>query len=580
MNKARIIEVLAEIGTLLELKGENPFKCRAYANVARGLSSVPEDELTRLATAHQLQEIKGVGPALAGQLGELVLTGACTFHQELLAATPPGLLEMLKVPGLGPKKAKTIHEQLGVSTLGELEYACTENRLASLAGFGAKTQEKVLAGIAHLRKNAGRFLYPVAREAADRLLAMLRALPQVELVEVAGSLRRRKEIVQDVDLVCATADAAGVMQAFVTAPGVQEVIGHGPTKSSVRVESGLQVDLRAVTRAEYPFALAYFTGSKEHNTSLRGRAKKLALKLNEYGLFRADETGVPCASEAEVYAALGLKYIAPEMREDAGELEAAEADALPELIEADQLTGVFHCHSTYSDGSASIKDMALAAKQLGYRYLGLSDHSQTAAYARGLKLERLIEQWAEIDQLNAELKDFRILKGIESDILPDGRLDYEDEVLARFDFVIGSVHANFNLDREAQTKRILRAIENPYLTMVGHLTGRLLLARAGLEVDVDAVIDHAAKHHTVLELNANPHRLDLDWRHLKRAQEKGVTLSINPDAHSTDALANTAIGAGIARKGWVRAASVLNARPLDQVLEFLAAQRRAKGARA
>lgn len=578
MNKARVIEVLEEIGVLLELKGENPFKCRAYANAARSLGSIDEDALRAMATGKRLTEIKGVGAGLAPQLEELVLAGSCGFHQELLAATPPGLFEMLKVPGLGPKKVKAIHESLGVATLGELEYACTENRLANLPGFGAKTQEKVLKGIAHLRTNAGRFLYPVARAAADGLLALLRKLPAVERLEVAGSLRRRKEIVQDVDILCATSDAAAVMQAFVTAPGAQEVIGHGPTKSSIRVESGLQVDLRAVTRQEYPFALAYFTGSKEHNTAMRGRAKKLDLKLNEYGLFRADDTCVPCESEEDIFKALGLKYIAPELREDAGEIEAAEAGSLPELIEERHLTGVFHCHSTYSDGSASIKEMALAAKKLGYKFLGLSDHSQTAAYAGGLKVERVLEQWKEIDALNAELKDFRILKGIESDILPDGRLDYDDEVLSRFDFVIGSVHASFNLDREAQTRRLMRAIENPYLTMVGHLTGRLLLARAGFELDVDAVIDHAAKHHTVIELNANPHRLDLDWRHLKRAQDRGVTISINPDAHSTDGLADTGIGAGIARKGWVGPAMVLNARPLDQVLAFLAEQKRLKGA--
>jgi DNA polymerase (family 10) len=573
-----MIGLLEEIATLLELKGENPFKCRAYSNVARMLGSVAEDELRKLCAEKRLREIKGVGPGIVKDLEELIGEGKVTLHQELLAATPPGLLDMLKVPSLGPKKVKTIFDELGIATVGELEYACNENRLANLKGFGPKSQEKVLAGIAHLKTSAGRFLYAAGRKAADQLLAKLAGLPAVAKVEVAGSLRRRKEIIQDIDLVCATADAEAVMEAFTSSPGVKEIIGRGPTKSSVRLDSGLQVDLRAVTAEEYPFALLYFTGSKEHNTAMRGRAKRMEFKLNEYGLFRADETRVACASEEEIFKALGLAYIPPEIREDAGEFEAAEAGALPGLVEPEHLKGVFHCHTTYSDGSASVKEMALAARKLGYAYMGLSDHSQTAAYAGGLKVDRLLAQWAEIDQVNAELGDFRILKGIESDILPDGRLDYDDSVLAQFDFVIGSVHSSFQLDRAAQTQRILRAMENPYLTMVGHLTGRILLARAGIEVDVEAILEGAAKHHVVIELNANPQRLDMDWRHLKSAQDRGLLISINPDAHSTDALKNMALNAGIARKGWIRPGTVLNAKPLPEVLAFFAEQRKRKGA--
>lgn len=578
MDKQGMIALLEEVATLLELKGENPFKCRAYANVARLLGSVSEEELRTLCAQKRLRELKGVGPGLVKDLEQLVGEGRVTLHQELVAATPPGLLEMLRIPSLGPKKVRAIFEELGIATVGELEYACTENRLANLKGFGPKSQEKVLSGIAHLKTSAGRFLYAAGRKAADQLLARMAAVPAVKRVEVAGSLRRRKEIIQDVDLVCATADADAVMDALVSSPGVKEIIGRGPTKCSVRLQTGLQVDLRAVTVTEYPFALLYFTGSKEHNTSLRSRAKRMELRLNEYGLFRADESSIACASEEEIFRALGLSYIPPELREDAGELEAAEAGALPPLVEPGDLRGVLHCHTTWSDGSASVKDMALAARKLGYGYIGLSDHSQTAAYAGGLKVERVREQWAQIDRVNAELGDFRILKGIESDILPDGRLDYDDEVLSGFDFVIGSVHSAFHLDREAQTRRVQKAMENPYLTMVGHLTGRILLARAGFELDVDAVLEAAAKHHVVMEFNVNPQRLDLDWRHLRRAQERGVLISINPDAHSVDGLEDMAVGAAVARKGWIRPESVLNAKPLPEVLAFLSGQRRRKGA--
>jgi DNA polymerase (family 10) len=578
MNKSEIARVLEEVGTLLELAGENPFKARAYYNLARTVTASSAD-LDRMAKDGRLEEIPGVGKGLAEKLSELLLTGKMTYHEELLAATPAGLLELLRVPSLGPKKVKVIYEELQVKTLGELEYACKENRLASLPGFGARSQEKVLKGLAQIARHAGRFLYPEAREVARALAERLAAHAAVKRIEVAGSVRRHKETVGDVDIVCATASPEEVMEAFVSLPGTESVVVRGPTKTSVVTSAGLQVDLRAVTDAEFPFALQYFTGSKEHNTSLRALARRHDLKLNEYGLFGEGDRPVACATEADVYARLGLAYIPPELREDAGEIQAAAAGPLPELVSQGDIRGVFHCHSVDSDGSATIEQMALAARALGYEYIGLSDHSQTAAYARGLTVARVKEQWARIDELNARLaaRGIRILKGIESDILPDGRLDYEPEILAQFDFVIGSVHASFQLPREEQTARLLRAMESPYLTMVGHLTGRLLLGRDGFDVDIDAIIEGAARHHVVLEVNANPHRLDVDWRHLRRAQERGVSVSINPDAHSTQGIADTGIGVGIARKGWIRPATVVNALPLDRVTAFLADQRARKG---
>ncbi|MBI5367276.1 MAG: DNA polymerase/3'-5' exonuclease PolX [Planctomycetes bacterium] len=567
MDKTHVAEILDEVGTLLELRGENPFKCRAYHAAARTIDGLPGD-LAQMLADGSLAEVKGIGAALTEKISELVTTGSLAYHRELRAAVPDGVLELLRVPGLGPKKVKAIHEHLGVASLGDLEYACRENRLLALDGFGAKSQQKILEGIERLRRNVGRYLSSFAAAEARTLYDLLRAHPDVIRLEIAGSVRRRKETSKDIDLVASAARSDRIMSTFTTGPGVESVTGSGETKSSVVLASGIAADLRVVSDAQFPCALAYFTGSKEHNVALRGRAQRLGLKLNEYGLYRGEEP-VPCADEAAIYAALGLAYVPPELREDAGELEAAERRMLPELVERGRLRGVFHVHTRWSDGTGEIEEVARAAQALGFEYLGLSDHSQSARYARGLSIEQVREQWAEIDQVNARLKGLRILKGIESDILKDGALDYPDEILAGFEFVIGSVHSHFGLSEAEQTERIERALAHPRLTMLGHPTGRLLLGRDGYAVDMVRVIAAAARHRKVIEVNASPQRLDLDWRLMRRAKEAGVNIAINPDAHTLAGLADVDYGIGVARKGWLTAADVVTTRGLGEILAWL-----------
>lgn len=575
MDKNQAADALEEIAVLLELLGENPFKTRAYVNGARTLRGL-EGDLAAVVAAGGLAELRGFGPALIEKVTELVTAGRSSYLQDLRAKVPPGLLDLLRIPGLGPKRVKEIHDLLGVATLGELEYACHENRLAGLPGFGEKMQARVLAGIAVVKKHAERFLLDVASAEGARLERALAGLPGVKRISLAGSLRRRRETVGDLDLVVATAEPESVMKSFVGWKGVEEVLAHGDTKSSVRLDSGLQVDLRAVTEGQFPFALLYFTGSKEHNVALRARAQKRGWKLNEYGLFREDDILVPCRDEAAVYKALGLAYVEPELREDLGEIAAAEEDALPVLLEEKDLRGVLHCHSTYSDGANTVREMALAARELGFAYIGMSDHSQSARYAHGMTPNEVKRQHEEIDRLNDELEGIRILKGVECDILADGELDYPDRILASFDFLIGSIHSRFGLDVRAMTKRLVTAIHDPHLDVVGHLTGRLLLSREPYALDVDAVLEAAAKEGVVVEINANPHRLDLDWRACHGFQKRGGMVSINPDAHRTEGLKDVTYGVGIARKGWLTKDDVLNALPLEKALARFSRRRKGR----
>lgn len=574
MDKKSVVAALEEIAVLLELSGANPFKSRAFQNGARALQSYDADLAAGLDSG-ELAALKGVGKGLLTEIEALVRTGKSPALEELRAEVPEGLLEMLEVPGLGPKRVKLLHDQLGITSLGELEYACNENRLVQLDGFGAKTQEKILRGIDTVRRFSGRHLLSDAWDLADHLRERIGAIEGVRKIELAGSIRRRKETIGDVDLLVSADDAARVHEAFTHLDGVVEVLGSGDTKSSVRLDSGIQVDLRTVTPEQFPFALVYFTGSKEHNTHLRQRAKDRGLKLNEYGLFPVDaDTSLDCATEAEVYEALGLHPIAPELREDRGEVEAAEAGALDELVTEQHIRGALHNHTTYSDGAHSVREMAEAARALGWQYLGLSDHSQSAFYANGLKADAIARQHEEIDEVNASFDDFVVLKGIESDILRDGSLDYDEEILARMDFVVASVHGNFGLSEREQTERCIRAVQNPFTTILGHPTGRLLLARDGFALDLDAVIEAAGEVGCAIELNANPQRLDLDWRELRKATTHGVRISIGPDAHRTDGLTDIRYGVAIARKGWVTPAQVLNTLELPQLRAVLRQRRR------
>lgn len=553
MDKKDVAKHLEEIGTLLELSGENPFKTRSYFNVARLITQI-EDDLQILVEEKRLREIKGVGEAIEQKITELVTTGKLEFLENLRAQFPATIFEILGIPGLGPKRVKTVYEKLGVDSLDKLEQACTAGKIAELDGFGAKMQEKVLAGIAFHRRHQGIHLYYVAEAAANALIEHLKSEKSIQRMEVTGSLRRCKELIKDVDIVVSSADPKAVMQHFIEAPGVAQVTGHGDTKSSVVMESGIAADLRVVTDEQFPYALAHFTGSKEHNVAMRQRAKERGLKLNEYGLFKDDGTLVKCKDEAAIYKKLGLSYIPPEMREDRGEF----AEAAPALVTLDDLKGVIHSHTTWSDGRNTLEEMVKGCQARGYSYFVLCDHSQSAGYANGLPPARVAKQHEEVDAFNKTLKGFRVFKGIESDIRTNGDLDYDDEVLARFEFVVISVHNKLEMPEEEATARVIKAIEHPMSDLLAHPSGRLLLTRGGYELDYEKVFDACIANGVAVEINGNCHRLDLDWRYVKRAKEKGVMLAISPDAHDVASLDFCRYGVGIARKGWLEPQNLLN----------------------
>ncbi len=586
MNKAEIAAVLNDIATLLELKGENPFKVRAYGTGARLIEALSEEEIDARVQAGTLEEVKGIGEALAQKIGELRTTGKLGFHEKLKASLPPGLVEMLQIPGVGPKKIKVLHEKLGIDSIAKLEAACRAGTVAELAGFGEKTQVKILEGIANRAAYGRRHLWFEAWEVAEPILAGLRKLPQVKQAEHAGSLRRRLETVGDLDFLVATDEPQPVVDWFVRWPGVKEVTAHGETKASVRLESGIQADLRLVPPEQFVFALHHFTGSKDHNVQMRGRALERGLSMSEWGLVPAEGEGTAkekaeklgrqttIRTEEQLFRALGLAFIPPELREGLGEIEAAERGPLPRLIEETDIRGVFHNHTTESDGHNTLEEMVRAAEALGLDYLGIADHSKSSVQARGLDEARLAAQVEAIRQLNASGK-FRthVFAGTECDILPDGRLDFAPEVLAQLDYVVVAVHSAFRQSREDMTARIVRAIEQPHVTMLAHPTGRLLLERPGYDVDLDRVIDAAIAHGVIIELNASPWRLDLDWRQWRRAAERGLLCSINPDAHTTAQLAHFRAGVAAARKGWLQKEHVLTTRPLAEVKRYLAARR-------
>lgn len=568
MEKEKVVEVLREIALLLQLKGENPFKVRAYEKGARVIELLEED-LDLLVKEKRLQEIDGIGKALKEKIEELVTTGRLLYYEELRKEFPDTLFELFKVPGLGPKKIQLLYNKLGITSLGELEYACLENRLLSLPGFGEKTQQNILKGISYLKRYRSMYLFSEAWAVANDMLEQIKKLPGVGQAHVAGSLRRRKELVKDIDILAESSSPEALMDWFTSQEEVDEVIAKGDTKSSIRLKNGMAVDIRVVSSQQYPYALHHFTGSKEHNTALRHIARSRGIKMNEYGMFKGEEgILIPCKSEAEIFNALGMDYIPPELRENYGEIEAALNGSLPELVRAEDIKGIFHVHTNYSDGRTSLQEIAEAAMALGYSYIGIADHSQSAFYANGLTAEDIIRQHQEIDELNRRYEGrFKILKGIESDILPDGSLDYPDEILASFDFVIASIHSRFSMDRDAMTERIIKAIENPYTTILGHPTGRLLLSREGYSVDMDAILEQAAKHGVCVEINSNPHRLDLDWRWCRKAKELGIPLVISPDAHDIAGLYDVYYGLGIARKGWLTRDDIINCLDWDEVLK-------------
>ncbi len=567
MDKAEIASRLHEVGELLEILGENPFKIRAHYNAARVIESLDED-IQSLIDAGQLTSIKGIGKGIADKIVELYNTGELKELAELHSRTPDGVIEILKIPGLGPKKVRTIWEKLGVTTIGELEYACNENRLMELQGFGARSQANILKGIEVVRKFAGRRLLPEGLKAAEATLEWIVKEKSVIRASIAGSARRARETVKDVDIVASSNSPEKVMARFVKMDEVADVIGHGSTKSSVRLGSGMQVDLRVVTDEQYPFALHHFTGSREHNTLIRGLARARGMKLNEYRLSKGEKL-IPCKSEEEIFAAMGLAHIPPELREGLGEIDDAASSIEPELVEPKDIKGIFHCHTTYSDGLETVEAMANACKEMGYEYLGVSDHSQSAPYAGGMSEATLLKQIDEIDGLNEKLKGFRLFKGVESDILTDGSLDYSDKILGKLDFVIASIHSGFHMDEKKMTQRIVKAIENPNTAMLGHPTGRLLLSREGYPVDMGKVIKSCAKHGVIIEINANPHRLDIDWRQIRGARMEGAQVCVNPDAHRIAGLDHTKYGVMIARKGGCEKKDVFNTLDLADMTDKL-----------
>ena len=572
MTREEMAGVLEEIALLLELKDENPFKVRAYRQGAETVLNFDGD-IVALAAAGELHGIKGIGEALRDKLHELAATGVLKFHQDLRAEFPPGLFELFELQGLGPKKVKALYEALAIDSVGALKAACEAGKVAGLPGFGEKTQSKLLEAIGHHEQFAGRFLLGAVSPLAGEILDTLRTHPEISQVTVAGSFRRARETVHDLDFLVATKEPVLVCEDFTTLPQVETVLACGETKASVRLKNGIQCDLRAVSNAQFPYALMYFTGSKEHNVALRSLALKRGLSLNEYGFTAAGETAVEVPAdlhqERDIYQFLGMQYIEPELRENRGEIEAASEKSLPRLLELSHLRGTFHSHTTASDGHNTLEQMAEESMELGLQYLGISDHSKSTTIANGLDEERLLRQIDEIRALNQSFSHFRLFAGSEVDILKDGSLDFDDATLAKLDFCVASVHAHFNLPEDEMTRRICRAMENEHVTMIGHLTGRLLLKREGYAVNHAMIIDCAAETRTVIELNCNPQRLDMDWRWWKRASEKGVLCSINPDAHSTDGLHHLGLGVRVARKGWLRRQDVLNTRSVQQIEEFL-----------
>jgi len=576
MDKHKVAEVLTEIGTLLELKGENPFKTRAYQNAARAVEGLSEP-IEKLVAEERLGEIKGFGDALQQKVAELVTTRKLKYYDDLKASIPAGLIEMLDIPGLGPKRILVMRKKLGIDSVEALEQACKEGQVAELDGFGDKSQAKILEGIERRRLYASKHLLSEALRVAEPILENLRAHPDVIRCSIAGSLRRWKEVIGDIDFLASSKLPGEVIDFFTQQPGILNVIAKGDTKASVLLEGGIQSDLRVVSDAEYPFALAYFTGSKEHNIVMRQRAIARGLRLNEYGLFKSKEETrdaklrVSCKDEADIFGKLDLAYVSPELREDQGEFAAAEQGTLPRLLEWTDLKGSLHNHSTWSDGHQTLEEIASSMQELGFSYWAITDHSKSSFQANGLDADRLRKQIKEVAAINKQLEgegsEFRLLSGTEVDILKD-KLDFDDDLLAELDVVVASLHVPANNEAE-NTKRILRAVENPHVHIIGHLSGRLLLGRDPYPVNQEAVIDACAETGTWLELNCNPRRFDLDWRQWQYAKSKGVRCVINPDAHRFEHAGYLRLGAGVARKGWLTKADVMNTLPLEKLCKEL-----------
>lgn len=566
-HNADIAVIFEEIADLLEIQNANPFRIRAYRNAARVIGELPNEVSHLLEKGMDLTQLPGIGDDLAGKIKEIVTAGHCSLLDRLHTELPSAITELLKLPGLGPKRVKALYHDLDVQTLEQLHRAARDGRIRALPGFGEKTENNILQAIEAHANQSQRFKLAIAAQCAEALEKYLAAILGIVHVTVAGSFRRMRETVGDLDILVTTATTAAagkVVQRFTRYDEVIEILSAGATRASVMLKCGLQVDLRVVREESYGAALHYFTGSKAHNIAIRVLAQKKGLKINEYGVFR-DGVRIAGESEASVYAAVGLAYIPPELRENHGEIEIAKSGKLPQLIERSDLRGDLHAHTKATDGHNTLREMAQAGLAQGFEYLAITEHSRRLTVAHGLDTQQLLKQCDEIDQLNAELQGITLLKSIEVDILEDGSLDLPDSMLARLDLVVAAVHSSFNLSRTRQTKRIIHAMQHPHFTLLAHPTGRLLQRRAPYDVDMLRIIREARQRGCFLELNAHPERLDLLDTHCRMAKEEGVLISINSDAHSIHDFANLRFGIGQARRGWLEKCDVLNTRTLQEL---------------
>ncbi|MCY1045539.1 DNA polymerase/3'-5' exonuclease PolX [Corallococcus sp. bb12-1] len=571
-DKATVAQVLRDMSLLLQLQGETGFRVRAYDIAADRIANLPQ-ELGPIVSEGRLQDLQGIGPGLAEKLSELVKTGRMSAFEELKARFPPGLLELMKLPDVGPKKVAVLWKELQVGSVEDLERACQEGRVRELKGFGAKSETKLLDGIAVYRRAKGeRKLLGDALPLAEQLLELIRAAPGVVRASLGGSVRRRAETVSDVDIIASAPEAGPVLDTLAHAPGVATVLGKGDSKCSVRMIAGdLQVDLRVLPDEDFATALHHFTGSKGHHIRLRNLGHEQGLKISEWGVHREDGTKVPVPDEATLYRLLGMQEVPPELREDSGEVEAARAGKLPEdLVTLEDVQGAVHAHSTWSDGRNSLEEMARAAQALGLKYLTITEHSEAAIYAGGLKVDDLKRQWEEIDRVNAAVPGLRLLKGIEVDILETGALDYADSVLEQLEVVIASIHVRHSMDEDQMTRRVLAALDNPHMHILGHPTGRLIQSREPYPLRMEEILERAAERGVAVEVNGKPQRLDLKAEYVRRAVSLGVKLVVSCDAHRQEDLKNLSYAVSTARRGWARKKDILNTRP---AASFLAALR-------
>jgi DNA polymerase (family 10) len=570
MENKTIADIFTEIADILEIQGENPFRVRSYRNAARTIEDMSRSLESLVKADENLEEIPGIGKSMSEKIREILSTGKCHTLEELRSRIPPSLTELLKLEGLGPKKVKVLYDELAVDSVDRLEKAAQAGRLRNLPGMGLKTEEKILKSIEHYRAGMGRFKLSVGFQYAEALLRHLKGVPGVKRLDPAGSFRRRRETIGDLDILAICSKGCKVMDRFAGYGDVAEVLARGETKSSVRLKCGLQVDLRVLEEESYGAALHYFTGSKAHNVAIRERAKEKGLKVSEYGVFRAkDEKRLSGAEEEDVFKAVGLPLIPPELREDRGEVQAAGKGALPRLIELSDIRGDLQMHTTASDGKNSILEMARKAKEMGYAYIAITDHSKAVRVAGGMDEKQLAKHLKEIEKANGQISGFRILKGVEVDILSDGTLDLKDDILRECEVVLASVHSRFSMEEGEMTRRVIKAIQNPNVKVLAHPTGRLILEREPFKINLREVVQAAVDHGVILEINAYPDRLDLKDVDARMARDLGAKLAIDTDAHSALQLELMKFGVFTARRGWIEAKDVINTLPLEGLLKLL-----------